>query len=161
MTTPHIRPVTPADIPQILQFIHDLALYEKEPEAVIATEQHLQRVLFGASPKVFGLIAEIDSKAVGFAIYFFSFSTWLGRHGIYLEDLYVKPETRGSGVGKSLLQSLAKIAVENDCGRVEWSVLNWNEPAIKFYQAIGAKPQDEWTVYRLTDSALTDFAKSD
>lgn len=158
---PHIRTATPDDVPQILKFIHELALYEKEPDAVVATESDLLESLFGKHPKVFGLMAEIDNKPVGFAIYFYSFSTWLGCHGIYLEDLYVTPETRGLGVGKGLLRKLAKIALEEGCGRVEWSVLNWNEPAINFYQAIGAKPQDEWSVYRLTSSALTEFAESD
>jgi GNAT superfamily N-acetyltransferase len=153
-----IRPAEPSDIPQILQFVHELAVYEKEPDAVEATEDDMQRALFGERANVFGLIAELDAKPVGFAVYFFNFSTWLGRNGIYLEDLYVRPETRGNGVGKALLQELAKIAVAKNCGRVEWSVLNWNEPAIQFYRSIGAGPQDEWTVYRLTGEALQSFA---
>ena len=155
-----IRPAEPSDIPQILQFVHELAVYEKEPDAVEATEADLQRALFGQNANVFGLIAELDAKPVGFAVYFFNFSTWLGRNGIYLEDLYVTPETRGHGVGKALLHELAKIAVARNCGRVEWSVLNWNEPAIQFYRSIGAGPQDEWTVYRLTGDALQKFASN-
>ena len=153
-----IRPAEPSDIPQILQFVHELAVYEKEPDAVEATEDDMQRALFGDGANVFGLIAELDATPVGFAVYFFNFSTWLGRNGIYLEDLYVRPETRGNGVGKALLQELAKIAVAKNCGRVEWSVRNWNEPAIQFYRSIGAGPQDEWTVYRLTGEALQSFA---
>lgn len=155
-----IRPADPSDIPQILQFVHELAVYEKEPDAVEATEADLQRALFGQNANVFGLVAELDAKPVGFAVYFFNFSTWLGRNGIYLEDLYVTPETRGHGVGKALLHELAKIAVARNCGRVEWSVLNWNEPAIQFYRSIGAGPQDEWTVYRLTGDALQKFASN-
>ena len=108
---------------------------------------------------MFCLIAEIDNTPVGLAIYFYNFSTWLGKHGIYLEDLFVTPSARGKGAGKALLKSLAKIAVTEQCGRVEWSVLDWNKPAIDFYEALGAKPQDGWTVYRLTDNALIDFAK--
>ncbi|WP_229794355.1 GNAT family N-acetyltransferase [Arenicella chitinivorans] len=153
-----IRPAEPSDISQILKFVHELAVYEKEPNAVEATESDMHAALFGKHANVFGLIAELDAQPVGFAVYFFNFSTWLGRNGIYLEDLYVRPETRGLGVGKALLQELAKIAVARGCGRVEWSVLNWNEPAIQFYRSIGAVPQDEWTVYRLTGNALQQFA---
>lgn len=144
-----------------MQFVVDLAIYEKEPDAVVATESDFAKALFGDNPQVHCLIAEIDQHAVGFAVYFLSFSTWLGQHGIYLEDLFVKPESRGSGAGKALLKELAKIAVANNCGRVEWSVLDWNEPSINFYKALGAKPQDEWTVYRLTDQALSDFANDE
>lgn len=156
-----IRPAVITDLSQIMQFVIDLAIYEKEPDAVVATEDHFVKTLFCDNPQVHCLIAEVDEKSVGFAVYFFSFSTWLGQHGIYLEDLFVKPEARGSGAGKALLKQLAKIALENNCGRVEWSVLDWNEPAIQFYKAMGAKPQDEWTVYRLADRALTDFAASE
>jgi GNAT superfamily N-acetyltransferase len=116
--------------------------------------------LFAEQPKVFGLMCEQNGLAIGFAIYFYNYSTWLGKHGIYLEDLYVTPESRGLGAGKALLKRLAEIAVDNNCGRVEWSVLDWNEPAIRFYESIGAGPQDEWTVYRLTGEALQGFAKS-
>jgi len=161
MPTISIRPANKEDIGQILQFIVDLAVYEKEPDAVVTTESLLEQALFGDDPKVYGLIADSDGATVGFAMYFFNYSTWLGRHGIYLEDLYVTPNARGSGAGKALLKELARIAVAKDCGRVEWSVLDWNEPAIQFYKAMGAKAQDEWTVYRLTDQALVDFAASD
>ncbi len=161
MPTISIRPATIEDVATIMQFIVDLAVYEKEPDAVVATESHLENTLFCENPQVHGLIAESDGSPVGFAVYFFNYSTWLGQHGIYLEDLYVTPDARGSGAGKALLQELAKIAVAKDCGRVEWSVLDWNEPAIEFYKAMGAAPQDEWTVYRLTGKALTDFAASD
>jgi len=156
-----IRAANKSDLAQIMQFIIDLAIYEKEPEAVVATESQLANTLFCENPKVYCLIAEIDETPVGMAIYFFNFSTWLGQHGIYLEDLFVIPESRGQGAGKALLKELAQIAVTNDCGRVEWSVLDWNEPAIEFYRALGARPQDEWTVYRLTDQALIDFASNE
>lgn len=153
-----IRPAQPSDTAQIMQFVIDLAIYEKAEHEVIATPQHINDTLFCENPQAHGLIAELDGTAVGFAIYFFSYSTWLGKHGIYLEDLYVSPESRGSGAGKGLLQRLASIAVNNNCGRLEWSVLDWNEPSIKFYEAMGAKPKDGWTVYRLDGQALTDFA---
>ena len=153
-----IRPAVADDAHTIMQFIIDLAVYEKEPEAVATNTAEIASRLFCDSPKVFCLIAEIDEQAVGIAIYFYNFSTWLGKHGIYLEDLFVTPAARGKGAGKALLQELAKVAVNEQCGRVEWSVLDWNEPAIKFYQAMGAKPQDGWTVYRLTGDALNSFA---
>lgn len=141
-----------------MQFIVDLAIYEKAVEEVVATTEHIGNTLFCETPQVFGLIAELDDVPVGFAVYFHSYSTWLGTHGIYLEDLFVNPDARGSGAGKALLRELANIAVKNGYGRVEWSVLDWNEPSIKFYEAMGAKPKDEWTVYRLDDQALIDFA---
>lgn len=155
-----IRAAQPADTEQIMQFVIELAIYEKAEDEVVATTDHIKNTLFCDNPQAHGLIAELDGKPVGFAIYFFSYSTWLGKHGIYLEDLYVSLESRGSGAGKGLLQELAKIAVANDCGRVEWSVLDWNEPSIKFYEAMGAKPKGGWTVYRLDGTALTDFAAS-
>lgn len=160
MTNPKLmlRPATIDDAALILRFVVELAIYEKAEHEVIATEQHFKQTLFCDNPKVFGLIAEIDSVPVGFAIYFYSYSTWLGKLGIYLEDLYVSPEHRGSGAGKALLKELAKIAIKNNCGRVEWSVLDWNEPSIKFYEAMGAEAKDGWTVYRLADDALTNFA---
>jgi len=158
MTNLLIRPATVDDIQQIMQFVIDLAVYEKALEEVRATASHIQETLFCEHPQAFCLIAEIDQKPVGFAVYFFNYSTWLGKHGIYLEDLYVDPNARGLGAGKALLRELAKRAVAKGCGRVEWSVLDWNEPAIEFYKAMGATPQDEWTVYRLTDQALIDFA---
>ena len=161
MSTLRIRPALAADTQQIMQFVIDLAIYEKAEHEVVATPEHINNTLFCENPQAHGLIAELDGEAIGFAIYFFSYSTWLGKHGIYLEDLYVTPEARGAGGGKALLQELAKIAVAKDCGRVEWSVLDWNEPSIKFYEAMGAKPKGGWTVYRLDGEALTDFAKAE
>ncbi len=160
MASLKIRQARPDDVNQIMQFVIDLAIYEKEEDAVVATPEHFEKALFCDNPQAHCLIAEADGKAVGFAVYFFSFSTWLGQHGIYLEDLYVSPESRGLGAGKALLKQLAIIAVEKNLGRVEWSVLDWNEPSIKFYEAMGAEPKDGWTVYRLSDQALTDFAGS-
>ena len=154
-----VRPARIDDVEQILAFIVELAIYEKAEHEVITTPQHILDTLFCEDAKAHALICEIDGVAVGFAIYFFNYSTWLGKLGIYLEDLYVAQVSRGSGAGKALLRELAKIAVERDCGRVEWSVLDWNTPAIEFYEALGAKPQDEWTVYRLTGDALAKFAK--
>jgi len=155
-----IRTATIDDVEQIMQFVIDLAIYEKEEDAVVATPNHFKNTLFCENPQAHCLIAESDGKSIGFAVYFFSFSTWLGQHGIYLEDLYVSSEARGFGAGKALLKELAKIAIQKNLGRVEWSVLDWNEPSIKFYQAMGAEPKDGWTVYRLSDQALNDFAKS-
>lgn len=160
MTDLVIRSATPNDAAAIMQFIIDLAVYEKAVEEVVSTEQHILDTLFCETPQAFALIAEIDGQTVGYAIYFFSYSTWLGKHGIYLEDLYISPEHRGSGAGKALLKELAQIAVAKNCGRVEWSVLDWNEPSIKFYEAMGAVPKDGWTIYRLCDQALSDFAAS-
>jgi len=159
MPTIKIRPATIDDSALILRFITELAIYEKAEHEVVANESHIRESLFGDSVKAHGLICEIDNKAVGFAVYFINYSTWLGKYGIYLEDLYVSPEHRGSGAGKAMLRKLAQIAVEKGCARVEWSVLDWNQPAIDFYLALGAKPQDEWTVYRLTGQALKDFAQ--
>lgn len=153
-----IRPAIIQDTQQILDFIKELAIYEKAEHEAIATEQHIHQTLFCEQPNAFGLIAEADNKAIGFAVYFFNYSTWLGKHGIYLEDLFVSTNSRGTGAGKALLKELAKIAVAKNCGRVEWSVLDWNEPAIQFYLSLGAKAQDEWTVYRLSDDALSKFA---
>lgn len=159
MNTANIRPANIGDSETIRQFILDLAIYEKAEHEMIATEQHIKDTLFGESPNAFALIAELDGIAVGFAVYFLSYSTWLGRYGIYLEDLYVTPQARGKGAGKALLRQLAKIAVTKDCGRLEWCVLDWNKPSIDFYEAMGAKPKDGWTVYRLDGDALTSFAK--
>lgn len=155
-----IRPATTDDVDQILQFVIDLAIYEKEQDAVVATSEHFRNALFCDNPQAHCLIAELNGESVGFALYFFSFSTWLGQHGVYLEDLYVTPEARGLGAGKALLKELSKIAVKKNFGRVEWSVLDWNEPAIKFYQALGAQAKPGWTVFRLADQALSDFANS-
>lgn len=153
-----LRAATPADTDTILRFIRELAIYEKAEHEVLSTPEHLQRTLFAPQPAVFGLIAELDGAPVGFAVYFFNYSTWQGQHGLYLEDLYVTPQARGVGAGKALLQRLAKIAVEKDCGRFEWSVLDWNTPAIDFYDTLGAKPQSEWIRYRLTGDALQQMA---
>ena len=153
-----IRPATEADVALILHLIRELAIYEREPDAVAATEDMLAGALFSDEPAAYALIGELNGEAVGFALYFFTFSTWVGKRGIHLEDLFVTPQARGSGVGKALLQSLAKIAVENDCGRYEWSVLRWNTPSIEFYEAFGAKPLEEWVGYRLDGAELEAFA---
>ena len=153
-----IRPATAIDSDLILQFVRELAVYEKAEHEVLATPAHIQQSLFCPEPKVFGLICLDVATPVGFAIYFFNYSTWQGRHGLYLEDLYVSPEQRGRGAGKALLRHLARIAVAQDCGRFEWSVLDWNTPSIKFYDSLGAKPQAEWIRYRVTGEALVDLA---
>ncbi|WP_328781920.1 GNAT family N-acetyltransferase [Streptomyces canus] len=151
-----IRPATPADIPAIHTLIRELAAYERALEEAKATEEQLHEALFGSSPAAYAHVATDDSTGavIGYAIWFLNFSTWRGVHGIYLEDLYVRPTARGGGHGKALLTELARICVERGYQRLEWSVLNWNTPAIDFYEALGARPQDEWTVYRLTDEAL-------
>jgi GNAT superfamily N-acetyltransferase len=154
-----IRTASAEDSQLILRFITDLAIYEKAEDEVIATQNDIEQSLFGEGSTTQAVICEIDHQPVGFAVYFFNYSTWLGKHGLYLEDLYVSPEFRGTGAGKALLVYLAKIAVAHDCGRFEWSVIDWNEPAIKFYQALGAEPQNEWVSYRLTGQALTDLAQ--
>ena len=160
MSSINIREANSGDTQQILDFILELAIYEKAEHEAKANAEQIQATLFCEAPKVHALIAESNGSAVGFAVYFYNYSTWLGKHGIYLEDLYVSPTARGSGAGKALLKELSKIAVANDCGRVEWSVLDWNTLAIDFYLAMDAKPQDEWTVYRLTGDALNKFAAS-
>lgn len=153
-----IRPATPADIPVIHAQIRELATYEKALDEARATPEHLRDALFGERPAAFAHIAEDTSgEQVGFALWFLNFSTWRGVHGIYLEDLFVRPEARGGGHGKALLTELARICVERGYERLEWSVLNWNRPAIDFYEALGARPQDEWTVYRLADEALREL----
>lgn len=151
-----IRTATPADIPVIHAMVRELAEYEKALEEARATEGQLREALFGERPAAFAHIAEDDAtgEPVGFALWFLNFSTWRGVHGIYLEDLYVRPRARGGGHGRALLTELARICVERGYERLEWSVLDWNEPSIAFYRALGARPQDEWTVYRLTDDAL-------
>lgn len=150
-----IRPAIPDDIPTIVYLIRELAEYEKLLDQVVLDPVELYDHLFGAQPYAECLIAESNGQPIGFALYFFNYSTFLGRPGIYLEDLFVLPEYRGQGHGKALLKAVAKRAVEMDCGRMEWSVLNWNTPAIDFYRSLGAVPMDEWTVYRLTGSALS------
>ncbi|MEV3920158.1 GNAT family N-acetyltransferase [Actinomadura coerulea] len=155
-----IRYATAGDVPEILRLIRGLAEYERALHEVKATEDQLRERLFGDDPKVFAHVAEHDGRVVGFAVWFLSFSTWNGTHGIYLEDLFVEPEYRGHGHGRALLTELARVADDRGYGRVEWSVLDWNEPAIGFYKALGAAPQDEWTVYRLTGDALTRAART-
>jgi GNAT superfamily N-acetyltransferase len=155
-----IRTATPADVPVIHTLIRDLAEYEKALDEARATEEQLHEALFGERPAAFAHVVEEDGgEVVGFALWFLNFSTWRGVHGIYLEDLYVRPQARGAGYGKALLRELARICVERGYERLEWSVLNWNRPAIDFYEALGARPQDEWTVYRLTDTALAQFGR--
>lgn len=153
-----IRQAIPDDAAIILGFIRDLALYEKEPNAVVATEEDIVRNLFNPETTTEALICLSDEQPVGFAVYFLSYSTWLGRDGLFLEDLYVAPERRGEGHGKALLKHLARTAVARQCGRFEWNVLDWNEPAIRFYEALGAKAQSEWVGYRLEGQALLDLA---
>lgn len=155
-----IRPTTEADVPVIVELIRALAEYERAPEAVVATEAGLREVLFGAKPGAEVLLALENGEAVGFAVYFHNFSTWLGRPGLYLEDLFVRPEKRGKGYGRALLERLARIAKERGCGRMEWAVLDWNDPAIQFYRKLGAKPMDEWTVFRLTEDGIAELADS-
>ena len=161
MTAPgiRIRPASADDAGLILQFIRELAIYEKAESSVQTDEAGIRASLFGADAKAQALVCERGGQAIGYAVYFYNYSTWLGRNGIYLEDLYVSPEHRGSGAGKALLQHIAKLAVAQGCGRFEWSVLDWNTPAIEFYTAAGALPQDEWTVYRLQGDALRKFAE--
>jgi GNAT superfamily N-acetyltransferase len=149
-----IRPATQADVPEILKFIRALAAYEREPDAVTATEAGLLRDGFGANPFYFCLMAEEDGRPAGFALYFYNYSTWLGRPGLYLEDLFVHPEFRGLGIGKALLQRVAAIALEKGCQRLQWEVLDWNTPAIEFYRAMGAEFLDEWRNVRVSGDAL-------
>ncbi len=153
-----IRTAVPADAPLIMNFIRDLAEYERLLHAVQAAEADIARDLFGANPRVFCDIAEAGGEPIGFALWFYSYSTFRGRHGIYLEDLFVQPQARGRGAGKALLRRLASRCVEERLGRLEWAVLDWNEPAVGFYKNLGARPMDDWTVFRLTDEALTTFA---
>ncbi len=153
-----IRPATRADLPLIAQFIRDLADYEKLAHEVRFDEAVLGDRLFGPRPYAEVLIGEIDGVAQGFALFFHNFSTFEGKPGIYLEDLFVRPEARGSGLGKALLKALAALAVERDCARLEWWVLDWNEPAIQFYKKLGAKPMDEWTTFRVDGDALLELA---
>ncbi|MFJ6935233.1 GNAT family N-acetyltransferase [Streptomyces sp. NPDC101132] len=151
-----IRTATPADVPAIHTMVRELAAYERALDEARASEEQLHEALFGERPAAFAHIAETDEGEVaGFALWYLNFSTWRGVHGIYLEDLYVRPEMRGGGHGKALLTELARICVERGYERLEWSVLDWNTPSIDFYRSLGALPQDEWTVYRLTDEALT------
>jgi GNAT superfamily N-acetyltransferase len=153
-----IRSATPADVKLILSLIRELAEYEKLAHQVVATEADIQDSLFGPRPSAECLIAEFDGAPAGFALFFHNFSTFLGKPGIYLEDLYVKPELRGKGIGRKLLAHLAQLAVTRGCGRFEWAVLDWNEPAIGFYRSIGARMLDDWKINRLTGEALEKLA---
>jgi GNAT superfamily N-acetyltransferase len=153
-----IRPAAPEDVALILDLVRELAIYEREPDAVTATEPMLIRALFGARALAEAVIAEADGVPVGFALYFFNFSTWTGKPSLYLEDLFVRETARGKGAGKALLQHLAGVALDHDCGRFEWSVLDWNTPAIDFYRAMGAQAMDEWTVQRVSGDALVKLA---
>lgn len=153
-----IRRATPDDAELILRFITDLAIYEKAEHEVKTDTAGIRDSLFAEGSTAHGLICENDGQPIGYAVYFFNYSTWLGKHGLYLEDLYISPEARGLGAGKALLRHLAQLAVARGCGRFEWSVLDWNTPAIDFYESFGARPQSEWTTYRLTGQALLDFA---
>jgi GNAT superfamily N-acetyltransferase len=161
MTNFEIRTATEADVPIILSLIRELAEYEREPNAVVATDAGLREVLFGAKRSAEVLLALENGDAVGFAVYFYNFSTWLGRPGLYLEDLFVRPDVRGKGFGRALLERLAQVAKEHGCGRMEWAVLDWNEPAIQFYRKLGAEPMNEWTVFRLTQEGIAKLAKGE
>ncbi len=154
-----IRPAWVADVPIILKLIRDLATYERAPNEVTATEEQLVDVLFGEKPAAEVLLAFEKDTPVGFALFFHNFSTWLGQPGLYLEDLFVKPEKRGKGYGRALLVDLAKIAYERGCGRMEWAVLDWNEPAIQFYRKLGGMPLEDWTVFRLTQNGIDRLAE--
>jgi GNAT superfamily N-acetyltransferase len=159
-----VRPVRPDDVPALVGLVRELAEYEKALDEVRLTEEQLHDCLFGDAPALFGHVAVIDDdggapgRVVGLALWFLNFSTWRGTHGVYLEDLYVRPEHRGSGLGRELLRTLAEVCVQRGYSRLEWSVLDWNTPSIEFYRAAGAVPMDEWTVFRLTDDALARFA---
>lgn len=157
----HIRDARRDDAKVILGFITELAIYEKAEHEVLATVDDIERSLFDPASPARALICLLDDQPIGFAVYFLSYSTWLGRKGLYLEDLFVSPEHRGVGAGKQLLRHLAKIAHDSGCGRFEWSVLDWNQPAIDFYTSIGAQPQDEWVRYRMEGEMLKSFALGD
>jgi GNAT superfamily N-acetyltransferase len=153
-----IRAAAPADVPLVLRFVRELAAYEREPDAVVATEADFHAALFGPRPTAEAVIAEDGAQPLGFALFFHNFSTWTGKPGLYLEDLYVTPAARGRGVGKALLAHLARTAVDRGCARLEWAVLDWNEPAIAFYRSLGAVAMGEWTVNRVTGPALQALA---
>lgn len=154
-----IRQARPTDAQAIYDMIYELAVYEKAPQEVVTTPDEIQATLFGEGSKTEALICEIEGKIAGYAVFFTSYSTWLGRNGIYMEDLYISPDFRGKGAGKALLKQIAQCAVERKCGRLEWSVLDWNQPAIDFYLSIGAVAQSEWVRYRLDGEALLKFAQ--
>ncbi|MFI8558045.1 GNAT family N-acetyltransferase [Pseudomonas putida] len=154
-----IRPAVRSDAAQILAFITELADYERARHEVVASVEDIEHSLFDEGSTVHSLICEREGQTIGFAVYFYSYSTWLGRNGIYLEDLYITPQQRGGGAGRELLRHIAREAVKNRCGRLEWSVLDWNEPAIGFYRSLGAEAQDEWVRYRLDGDTLLAFAQ--
>ena len=154
-----IRPAQRQEVGIVLQLIHDLAVYEKAPNEVEATEKELLETIFSSDPKVFCDVVEVDGEIAGMAIWFLNYSTWQGKHGIYLEDLFIKPEFRGRGYGKALLKHLAKICDEKGYGRFQWWVLDWNSPAIEFYRSLGAVAMDEWTVYRVSGQALKELGE--
>ncbi|HCJ28133.1 MAG TPA: GNAT family N-acetyltransferase [Pseudomonas sp.] len=156
----HIRPATRSDATLILRFVTELAIYERAEHEVKTDVTGIETSLFAEDASAHALICERDGQPIGYAVYFFNYSTWLGRNGLYLEDLYITPEARGTGAGKALLGHLAKLAVAKSCGRFEWAVLDWNEPAIGFYESLGARPQEEWTTYRLSGDALLALANS-
>ena len=158
MSEVEIRFATAEDTPLVLWFVRELAEYGKLSHEVVATEEDLRESLFGARPFAEVLLAFVEDEPVGFALFFHNFSTFLGKPGVYLEDLYVRLEHRGTGAGRALLSRLARLAVERGCGRLEWWVLDWNEPSIGFYKRLGAEAMDDWTVYRLTGTALADLA---
>lgn len=153
-----LRAATPADVPQVLRFIRDLAVYERLEHMVSATEEQLHETLFGPRPFAEVILAEWKGRPAGFALFFHNFSTFLGQPGIYLEDLFVEPDLRGNGIGKALLVRLAEIAVERRCGRLEWAVLDWNEPSLAFYKSLGAAPMSDWIIHRVTGDALERLA---
>ena len=155
-----IDPATEKDVPAMLRMIEALAEYERLTYAVVATEAHLIETMFGARPEAEAIIARLGGEAVGFALWFHNYSTFLGRRGLYLEDLFVLPERRGQGIGKALLSHLARIAVARGCARMDWLVLDWNETAIRFYKGLGAQPLDEWTTFRLSGDALKRAAET-
>lgn len=155
-----VRPAVPDDVPRISELIRELAEYERSADQVVATADDLRAALFASSPALFGHVAICEQEVVGFALWFINYSTWVGKHGIYLEDLYVTPDMRGRGAGKALLAELASICVQRGYGRLDWWVLDWNEPAIGFYRSIGAEAMSEWTVYRLSGKPLTDLAST-
>ena len=154
-----IRKAEPDDVPLILEFIQSLAEYERLRDSCVATEENLRATLFSSQPAAEVIIASIDGNPVGFALFFHNYSTFLAQRGLYLEDLFVKPEARGEGAGFALLSALARIALERNCGRLEWAVLDWNQLAIDFYQRLGATPLDDWTVFRLTGNSLVNLAR--
>lgn len=153
-----VRKATAADSTILFKFIKDLAIYEKAEHEVLATEMSIRETLFAENSHVFALICELDGQAIGSAIYFFNYSTWLAKSGLYLEDLYVMPEYRGKGAGVKLLKAMANIAIAKDCARFEWSCLDWNTPSREFYHSLGAQAQEEWVGYRMTGKTLSDFA---